>query len=280
MATLDEFFTALTYLGDQKAYLLLVPVVLWTVHRRWGLRLAMVMLLSLEANLVLKNTLQTPRPPPEMRLAPSTAESPYGFPSGHAQATTTFWSFAALHLPRWRPLLLPVGTVVVILVSFSRIYLNMHYPEDVAGGILLGLVFAMGAYLFGAKIENALTALNRAGQAALALLVPALMVAAFPHPDAFKAGGMMSGIALGAVIEPAVAGSRDPSTLSVKQKAVRLLVGFPIAGVILFAPERLLAPSVVMDWVRYFAGGLAITLLAPAVFASIERGKRTGEEEE
>ena len=33
--------------------------------------------------------------------------------------------------------------VLAILISFSRLYLYVHYPSDVLAGIVLGLIFAV-----------------------------------------------------------------------------------------------------------------------------------------
>jgi undecaprenyl-diphosphatase len=63
-----------------------------------------------------------------------------GFPSGH---TTTIFAAAfvvGFLSPRWFPAML----VVAIAVGLSRIVVGMHYPTDVIGGAILGMV---GAYL-------------------------------------------------------------------------------------------------------------------------------------
>ena len=60
------------------------------------------------------------------------------FPSGHA--ATSFAAAAVLTYawPRWWPafLLLALG------IGFSRVYVGVHYPLDVVGGAVLGILVA------------------------------------------------------------------------------------------------------------------------------------------
>lgn len=72
----------------------------------------------------------------------------YGFVSSHAanSLAVVLFSFLALELrgQYFFLLLLPV------LVSFSRVYLGVHYPGDIAGGFLVGATWAfiMGKLFF------------------------------------------------------------------------------------------------------------------------------------
>ena len=62
-------------------------------------------------------------------------ESDYGFPSGHTLIVSGGVVVAWLYLRRGYAIIL---TAEASLVAFSRIYVGVHFPTDVAGGVLLG----------------------------------------------------------------------------------------------------------------------------------------------
>jgi membrane-associated phospholipid phosphatase len=69
------------------------------------------------------------------------------FPSGHTAASTTLYGVLVIvvltHTGRrvWRALAVAVAALIVLSIGTSRLYRGMHYPSDVAGGILLGLLW-------------------------------------------------------------------------------------------------------------------------------------------
>ncbi|MFC1760215.1 phosphatase PAP2 family protein, partial [Candidatus Neomarinimicrobiota bacterium] len=61
----------------------------------------------------------------------------FSFPSGHAQGSTTLWLMLALLIrKKWINYL---TAIMIILVSLSRLYLGVHYPIDILGGVLIGM---------------------------------------------------------------------------------------------------------------------------------------------
>lgn len=70
----------------------------------------------------------------------------YSFPSGHT--AVSFASVTALFLTGKKQLWIP-ALVLAVLIAFSRLYLYVHYPTDILGGILVGLVAGCLGAFFG-----------------------------------------------------------------------------------------------------------------------------------
>lgn len=91
------------------------------------------------ASKIVKVLVDRPRPQGMLtELHVRVAETGAGFPSAHATISTaalvTLWPY----LPKkWRWVIVPGG---VALVAASRMYLGVHSPYDVIGGIALGVV--------------------------------------------------------------------------------------------------------------------------------------------
>lgn len=77
--------------------------------------------------------------------------SSYSFPSGHTAAA--FTAVAALYFAGEKHLW-KIVAVVAVLIAFSRMYLYVHYPTDILGGIVAGIVLGYVGYWLVNKLEQ------------------------------------------------------------------------------------------------------------------------------
>lgn len=143
---LTTALSAITWLGDEEFYVLVFPVVVWSVHRTVGIHLAVVFLLSASLNAAGKLAARTPRPSfldPSLALR---AESTFGVPSGHAQNAVVVWGYLAAAVRRWWAW--AAALVLAVLLGFSRLPLGVHFPVDTLVGWVLGAVLLV-VYLRG-----------------------------------------------------------------------------------------------------------------------------------
>ena len=132
-----------TFTGNPEFYLLILPAIYWCWDTRLGVRIAVILLLGLGLNLLLKVAIHDPRPywlDPRVRLL-TRPESSFGIPSGHSQNAAAIWGMLALYLRTgwgW------IGAILLIfLIGFSRMYLGVHFPTDVLAGWALGVIGLM-----------------------------------------------------------------------------------------------------------------------------------------
>jgi undecaprenyl-diphosphatase len=148
---LDTLLLVLPWLGTNITLLPLVAgVSLWLLVRRkrpdLAAHLVTVQLGSFTLNAVLKDIFDRPRPDLfELRGQHAWA----AFPSGHAIASVSVLLTVAILLRReraWRwPM--PLAVVLLLISLYSRLYLGVHWPTDIVGGVLVGLCWLAATYI-------------------------------------------------------------------------------------------------------------------------------------
>lgn len=143
---LDWFFPLFTSLGDKGwVFIVLAVILLWIPKtRKWGAKLGASLLLGLVfGNIVIKNAVMRARPYDMADNIVLLVDklSDYSFPSGHTMAAFEFCTVVCL-MPV-RRVYKVLAVLFAICMAFSRLYLYVHFPSDVAGGILFGTLFGI-----------------------------------------------------------------------------------------------------------------------------------------
>jgi len=135
--------TALSFLGQEEFFLVVMPILFWCLDPALGLRVGMILLLSDSLNGCLKIIFHGPRPywvSQEVRALSS--ETSFGMPSGHGQNAAAVWGILAASLKKnW---LWAVVLVFILGIGLSRIYLGMHFTSDVLAGWAVGAGLVWG----------------------------------------------------------------------------------------------------------------------------------------
>jgi undecaprenyl-diphosphatase len=147
---LDTLMLVLPWLGTNITLLpLVVAVSAWLLVRRkrpdLAAHLVTVQLGSLTLNALLKGIFDRPRP----ELFEQRGQHAWAaFPSGHAIASVSVLLTVAILLRRERGWNWPMRAAVVLLIIslYSRLYLGVHWPTDIVGGVLVGLLWLGATY--------------------------------------------------------------------------------------------------------------------------------------
>ncbi len=155
---LDGFFSAVTYLGDEIAFMAAALVVFWCVNKYMGFYVLCTGFIGTMVNQFLKMLFRIPRPwviDPEFTIVESArgAATGWSFPSGHAQSSVgTFGGIARFTKNKW---VRGLAISAAVLVPFSRMYLGVHTPMDVGVSVVIALALIFGLYpLFRRMEEN------------------------------------------------------------------------------------------------------------------------------
>lgn len=149
-----SFFASADYLLVAPA--LIVLVMAWFHHLRWyALKVLVIAFTSTMLNQLLKRLFERPRPVTAML-----EQSGLSFPSGHAMIGSSFYGLLIYIVwrevkdPFWRWLWVSLLSVLLLLIGYSRIYLNVHYATDVLAGYAMGIIWLLVAVWLMKKLER------------------------------------------------------------------------------------------------------------------------------
>ena len=301
---LTLFFQSFTFLGSLEGYILVIALVYAAYDKKLAVRLAVVTLLTMSVNHILKTLIRNPRPfirdhtyLQKWAVSPEAAAdlaTEYSTPSGHAMASASFFTYLGAATSQGY---LKTGfALVVVLIGLSRPYLGVHYFEDVLSGWVLGALVAYvcvrNAHRVGAR-WNQLCLGGRAIALTLSSGVLWLVTRALSDwsggdpPSAFISyAGLLTGILIAQPLEDKLV-HFDPRGSSMCKKAVRYALAVAIViGILSLFKAAFSAISIdstplgqALRYVRYAAAGIAGLLVAPWLFVRVGLAEATRAEE-
>ena len=159
---LDVAMPIITLLGDAGIFWIAMSVLFMITkkHRKTGIGMMLALMMGLlVCNIWLKPTVARMRPY-DFQMEYFMKEIPllaggmhdFSFPSGHTIAS---FEAAVVILLNNKKLGIP-AMILACLISFSRLYMYLHYPTDVICSIILGTALALLGNFLAGKIMNKL----------------------------------------------------------------------------------------------------------------------------
>ena len=123
------------------SFLIMIPVfVYWVINKRSGLYTLASYYLCCGVNAMVKLTACIYRPwIRDARVLPAgdaiTTATGYSFPSGHSSTAGPIYGDLAVVSRKWNKAVAVIFVLLALLTGFSRNYLGVHTPQDVAVGL-------------------------------------------------------------------------------------------------------------------------------------------------
>lgn len=169
---LDSIMLGLNLVDTFPFYVLFICLLWFSYRRSLGVRLIFLFFITSFVNQEAKELLSQPRPC-QMDLAVCMIKAKsFGIPSGAAQSMVTLFGFLCYSI---RNTYFSIFSLFfILLISFSRIYLGLHFFSDIALGWTLGAVITMSYILLLPYIERYLKKQTRS-----TLVIHASLLTAF-----------------------------------------------------------------------------------------------------
>lgn len=253
----DLFFNFISFLGEEYVYIILLTIIYYTYDKTMGKMIGYILIVSTGINELLKNIFSMQRPfakyPDRVEnLRPHTSPG-YSFPSGHTQVFTSVLFGIAYYMRRnW--IMISVF-VLSILMAISRMYLGVHFLEDVLVSLVLGITLSFLYYKVYTKYIESEHILDWINLITFGIMV--LLLIFLDSKTYITTLGMFGGYSLAMWFEKKYV---DFSTqVSIRNKIIRVVIGlvlmiaiqigFKVVYTSIFTNASLI---LFFDFLRYF----------------------------
>lgn len=290
---LRSLMELLSQLGTTEFYLLVLPLLYWSVNKRASIYLNTLFLVTATINGFGKHFFRGPRPFWLDGTLGEGDDSRYGIPSGHVQSATIFYIYLAYWSGKgWAYLL---AAIAILLMALSRIYLGIHFIHDTVLGFLLSLLLFFAFLVWRRRYEAGFRKRILGQRLFYALLIPAGLTAVYliglliigqpnsnvPWAERLPAAereaiddvvtgvSSLTGLIIGALLEGSRVRFRSDGPM--KKRIGRYLVGIILVLVVWFGlraifPTDPLWLGILFRFIRYSFTLLFITYFMPLLF--------------
>lgn len=165
----DPVLQFFAFLGQPEFSLLIIPVIIWCINRHHGIRLLLLISISGAICEIIKILVHSPRPYWVSSGVQALSHYPsFGFPSGHAQNAVVFFGFIAAWLKKRWVTGLCISTI--LLIGLARVYQAVHYPLDIIGGMIIGVLLLILYFRCEKAIDIRIAGLSTLRQIMLAFI--------------------------------------------------------------------------------------------------------------
>ena len=261
---LDYLAIGVTMLGEPVAAVLAITVVYWLLDKETGEYMTFSLLLSVNANGLVKNICNFPRPIGQEGVRSLRVETATGasFPSGHTQTAAALFGSIAIRARRAGTAF--AAALVVVLVALSRLYLGVHWPKDVLVGAVLGLLCAVLVYLLFSNFNE--RGRERACLVLAAAFLPLVLL--WHDADFVKGYGLLVGYAAAIPLEHRFV-RFPPVRRTLRARLSRELFGLLVVAAVKLGLGFLLPDLLPLKAVEYGAVAFAAFYLCPLLFVKL-----------
>jgi membrane-associated phospholipid phosphatase len=276
----QNVFEAITHLGNEVLYLVVLSLIYLSYDKRFGRRLCLLFFFMVYLTDLLKEFFRDPRPP--SNLERDTPYTGYGLPSGHTTTSVTFYGYVMLsHLGMSRarlPLVLLCGFTIVS-VPISRMVIGVHDLQDVVSGAVMALSILTAYMVLLPRLSKVVRSWPLRDQLVIGISVALLfwlmgaMVLALRHPgdviialeELSMGAGLLLGCAIAFPLEEAYVDYR-PELMSTGKRVTAALIGLPVTVVVyvgLSVVSDLVLPEHAADMMTYSVLMVVLALFVP-----------------
>ncbi len=278
---LNALFLILTISTEVPVIILFTAITYWCINKKYGHKLLFTLIPNIVINTGIKEFVKAPRPIgvagiDSLRTQTATG---YSFPSGHTQTATTFWtSLMIIFKKKWTYIL---GTIIILGVGISRLYLGVHWPVDVIFGWIFGIVFTViFAKLFDIVDES------KNYKLLFFVLIPFILFIFIVKSESYiKILGLLLGLIIGYIIEDKFIKfktindykNEEDSNYKVNNNknyiikcAHRFILGIITLGILYLVLDYVMPDNAILSSIKYLIVSLYAIAGVPALFKVVK----------